>query len=150
MPLTTMTGPLKTGTNKDNPGNSTAANQINMGTVLLQQSVTVGNNGSTAVDGILYLPKSSRIHDILVDVTTVFNSATSNTLSVGVSSGDTTYASGVDVKTSAIRIRPTFTAAQLAALLTIGTTNVAVYATQTPVGSASAGSATVTVIYSQA
>lgn len=130
----------------------------NQGPVLLRQTVSLTQNSTTVVDATLYVPQGAEIVDILVDVLTVFNSAVSSTISVGKTSGGTEYASGVDAKTSAVRIRPTFTAAQLAAMKNISVLGVAVSAanqnktivvTQTPSGATSTGYAVVTIIYAQ-
>lgn len=146
-PGTTFTGPLLSGTQI----NPVGAALSNVGLAVLSQSVALAHNGTNTVDGTIALPYGSQIVDILADTTTAWNSATSDTLSVGTSSGDTSYASGVDVHTAAGRIRPTFTAAQLANMLNVGGSgnSATVVATVTPVGSASAGSTTVTILYVQ-
>lgn len=120
----------------------------NQGLAILTQQVTLVQNGATAVSATVNVPKHSVMIDILVDITVAFDSATSDTLSVGTAAAGTTYASGVDVKAATGRIRPTFTAAQLAAMLDTGTTETVV-ATVTPVGAASNGTVTVTYIYAQ-
>lgn len=112
------------------------------------QQITLNANGTNAVSGTIYLPKHSIINDIIVDTPTAWNSATSDTLSVGTAAAGTQYASGVDVKAGAARIRPTFTTTQLGNMLDTGS-NEAVVATVTPVGSAAAGQTVVTVVYTQ-
>ena len=120
------------------------------GFVVCSQAVTVGFNGSTAVDGTLILPRGSQIRDITVLVGTAFNSATSNTLSIGYASGGTQLLTSLDVKTAAGRIPLTAThvagtqAANWAAGIGDNTT---IVVTQTPVGAASAGSVTVAINY---
>jgi hypothetical protein len=141
MARATHLGAWYLGTVKDN---ATA----DVGPTVTSQTGTIAANAGNAVDLTFYLPANSRIIDIIVDTTTAWTSATSDTLSVGTASGGTTYASGVDVKTATGRIRPTFTAAQLLAMADIGTTNLAVVATVTPVGSAGAGLTRVTIVYS--
>ena len=91
----------------------------------------------------------------MVDVLTAFDSATSAVLSVGTSAGGTQYASTVDVKTATGRIRPTFTAAQLAAMESVSVLGVAapttapVVVTITPTGATTAGYVQVTLVYAQ-
>lgn len=143
-PGTLISGPLLSGTKKDADENGAA----NVGLAVLSQSVTLTQNGTNTVSGEIVLPKDSQIVDIVADTTTAWNSGTSDTLSVGATAGGTDYASGVSVA-AAGRVRPTFTAAQLGAMLSIGS-NVGVYATVTPAGTAAtAGSTSVTVLYVQ-
>ena len=141
-------GPLQSGTKLSTPPASATGD---IGTAVLQQSVTLVHNGSSVVDGTLLLPGGSIIVDIIADTTTAWNSATSDTLSVGSASAGTQYASGVDVKTAGGRIRPTFTTTQLTNMLALSTSSpqATVVASVTPVGSASAGQTTVTILYVQ-
>jgi hypothetical protein len=69
------------------------------------------------------------------------------TLTVGTAAAGTQYAGSVDAKTAG-RVRPTFSAAQLAAMDDIDT-NTSVVATITPVGATSAGQVRVTLVYVQ-
>lgn len=140
-------GPLQSGTKIATPPSSAG----DIGTVLLQQDVTLTQNGSTVVDATMLLPGGSQIIDIVVDNLIVWNSATSDTLSVGTTSGGTQYASGVDVKAAAVRIRPTFTGAQLLAMQSVGTATpqVTIHVTVTPVGAATTGSTVVGIVYQQ-
>lgn len=143
-PGTVFSGPVLSGTKKD----ADAAGPANLGPALLSQSVTLTQNGTNNVSGTVVLPKGSQIVDILADTTTAWNSGTSDTLSVGVAAGGIDYASAVSTA-AAGRVRPTFTSAQLTAMLDIGS-NVDVVATVTPSGTAAtAGSTTVTVLYVQ-
>jgi len=118
-----------------------------VGLLLASQSGTITQDSTNAVSRTFKLPPNSRIVDIIVDVTTAFNSATSATLSVGAAAAGTQYAGSVDAKTAAVRIRPTFTGAQLAAMADIGA-DLNVVATLTPVGATSAGALRVTIVYS--
>jgi len=108
-------------------------------------SVTLTQNSTTAVTGVIRMPPKSKIIDIIVDVTTAYNSGTSSTITAGTAAAGTQYAGSVDAKTAG-RVRPTFSAAQLAAMADVGA-NTSVFVTQTPVGATSAGVATVTVLY---
>jgi hypothetical protein len=140
-PGTAFSGPVVSGDQA--PGSNTP----NQGLSVNMQQVTLVQNSTNAVSGTLYLPPHSIITDIIFDSTTAWNSATSATGSVGTSAGGTQYASGVNtLAAGGARSRPTFTAAQLAAMLDAGG---AVVATITPVGATSAGQTTVTVVYEQ-
>ncbi len=138
-------GPLSTGTVQITVSGGGAAD---MGLAVLSQTATLVHNTTNAVSATLTIPQNSQILDFLIDTTTAWNSATSDTLSIGTSAAATTYAGSVDVKTAAGRIRPTFTGAQLLAMSNV-TTNTSVVVTVTPVGSASAGNTVVTMIYVQ-
>lgn len=142
MSQTTWTGPLASGDK-----NAGVSGGPNIGLAVLSQTVLINFDATLVQNGTVYLPNDSQITDILVDVLTLYNSATSATLSVGTSSGATTYASGVNVKTG-VRVLPTFTAAQLAAMDDIDT-NGTVVATVTSVGQPTAGQVRVTYHYVQ-
>lgn len=138
---TTFSGPIKTGTVKE-------GTTVNTGNVTLSQTATFTQNSTTAVDVTFYLPANSQILYFFNDVLVAYDSVTSATLSAGVSTGATTYMSGVDVKTAAGRIVPTLTAAQLTAMANI-TTNTTVVVTITVVGATTAGNGRVTIVYVQ-
>lgn len=149
MAVTQFEGPVKSG-NVWNAGKGTAAtDQVNSGLVILQQTVTIQANSTTPLDATtIYLPKSSKIIEIIWDTTVAWTAVTSATGSAGISSGATTYASSVDLKTAG-RTR-VHTAAQLASMANIGATNVGIVATATSVGgSTSTGTTIVTVVYAQ-
>jgi len=113
----------------------------------MSQVGTIVQNGTNPVSLPFYLPQGAQIVDIIADEAVAFDSATSATLSVGKTAGGTDYASGVNAKTGG-RVRPTFTAAQVASMANIGTTP-AVIATVTVVGATTAGTVIVTVLYVQ-
>jgi hypothetical protein len=143
-PGTTWSGPLISGPKKDADQNGPA----NTGLALLTQVVTLTHNGTTAVTGTFTLPQASQIVDFHIDTTTVWNSGTSDSLTIGTAAAGTQYVSGTDV-TAAGRAAITYTAAQLAAMANVGT-NTTVYATVTPAGTAATtGSTTVTILYIQ-
>jgi hypothetical protein len=152
MSRTTFSGPVKSGTIKYNQYKNT-------GTTVLKQIQTVPFNTTLTSTITNYLPSGCQLLNIVVDVLTVFNSATSATLSVGKTAGGTEYASGVDAKTAAGRITPTFTAAQLLAMqsTTLDVSSVitgesacsAIITTITSVGQPTAGSVVVTLVYAQ-
>jgi hypothetical protein len=142
MSQTTWSGPLASG-----DINAGKTGGPNIGLALLSQTVLINFDATLVQNGTVYLPYKSQIVDIIVDVLTQYDSATSATLSVGTSSAATTYASSVNVKTG-IRVLPTFTAAQLAAMDDIGT-NGTVVATVTSVGQPTTGQVRVTYRYVQ-
>ena len=142
MGTTTFSGPVYAGTIKDPIPLS------NLGTVVLEQDVLVAFNGTLVQTASFNIPAYAQILNITVDPLTAYNSATSATLAVGTSSGDTSYASGVDVKGSTTRVIPTFTTTQLTNMQSVGT-NTTVVATVTSVGQPTAGNALVAVFYAQ-
>lgn len=141
MGSTTFSGPVKSGTVRENTGTNT-------GTVALYQTQVINFDATLVQTVTFYLPDNSLIVDIIADPLIAYNSATSATLSVGSAAAGTQYASGVDGKATA-RVRPTFTVAQLNAMDGIGA-NTSVFATVTSVGQPTAGSTRVTLIYVQA
>lgn len=116
-----------------------------VGTAVFSQTALIDFNTTLTSEAVFVLPKDGQIVDVVVDVLTAYNSATSATLTVGSASAGTQYAGAVDAKTAG-RVRPTFTAAQLAAMDDIDG-NTSVYVTVTSVGQPTAGSARVTVLY---
>ena len=137
---TYMSGPLQMGTGLDNTGTDT-------GYVVQSKSVTLVQNGTTAVSSTVVLPANSQIVNIIADITTAYNSGTSATLTVGTAAAGTQYITSVDARTGG-RASYTFLAAQVSAMANIGT-NTSVVATVTPSGATSAGAARVTVNYVQ-
>ena len=128
---------------KSGDGFSEAATGV--GTAVFSQTALIDFDTDLVQEAVFVLPKDGQIVDVVVDVLTAYNSATSATLTVGSASAGTQYAGSVDAKTAG-RVRPTFTAAQLAAMDDIEG-NTSVYATITSVGQPTAGSARVTVLY---
>lgn len=116
-----------------------------VGTAVFSQTALIDFNATLTSEAVFVLPKDGQIVDVVVDVLTAYNSATSATLTVGSASAGTQYAGSVDAKTAG-RVRPTFTAAQLAAMDDIDG-NTSVYATITSVGQPTAGSVRFTVLY---
>lgn len=135
---TYMQGALKSGDGFSEVGGA-------FGTAVFSQSKLINFDADLVQEAVFLLPLAGQMVDIIVDVLTEYDSLTSATLTVGSASAGTQYAGAVDVKTAG-RVRPTFTAAQLAAMDDIGS-NVSVYATITSDGQPSAGSVRVTVLY---
>ena len=146
MSQTTFSGPLTTG---DRPAGYPGG--PNLGNVVLTQTMLVNFNGVAGLvqSASINLPYNSQITNAFCDVLTVFNAGTSATLAIGTAVSGTTYASGVDAKTAAGRIAPAFTAAQLTAMASTGSTG-PVVATVTSVGTApTTGQVRVTIQYVQ-
>lgn len=126
-------------------GDGFSESAVGVGTAVFSQTALINFDADLVQEATFVLPKDAQIVDIVADVLTAFNSATSATLAVGSASAGTQYAGAVDAKTAG-RTTPTFTAAQLAAMDDIDG-NTSVYATITSVGQPTAGSARVTVLY---
>ena len=141
MGQTTFSGPLVTG---DREAGETAGPNLGF-SVLAQQKPVVFD--ATLVQSVVINLPPCQIIDFIADVETVYNSATSATLSVGITPGGTEIASGVNVKAAAGRLRPTFTAAQLTAMKAF--TGRTLYVTVTSVGQPTAGAVTTTLVYAQ-
>ncbi|MEN9419827.1 MAG: hypothetical protein RI988_3448 [Pseudomonadota bacterium] len=119
----------------------------NIGLVVLSQTMLINFDATLVQSGTLNLPVNSQIVNVICDVLTAYNSATSATLTAGTAAAGTQYVSGVNAKTAG-RTIPTFSAAQLAAMDDIGATAPFV-ATVTSVGQPTAGQVRVTVNYVQ-
>ena len=135
---TYMQGALKSGDNF-------AETSTGTGTAVFSQTALIDFDTDLVQEAVFVLPKDGQIVDVVVDVLTAYNSGTSATLTVGSASAGTQYAGAVDAKIAG-RVRPTFSAAQLAAMDDLDA-NTSVYATVTSVGQPTAGSARVTVLY---
>ena len=137
---TYIQGALKSG---DAP--SELPSKVGVGTAVFSQTALIGYDADLTQEAVFKLPIGAQIVDVLADVLTAYNSATSATLTVGSALAGTQYAGAIDAKIVG-RVRPTFTAAQLAAMDDIGTsTNV--FVTVTSVGQPTAGSVRATICY---
>jgi hypothetical protein len=95
------------------------------------------------------LPANSTIIDIIIDQSVVTTGGTAINATAGISAAGVEYMPLVDLKT-AVRLRPTFVAANLIAMQNI-TTNTTFYFQIVPTATAvTAGIITVTVLYTQA
>jgi hypothetical protein len=141
MAQTHFSGPLASGDIQ------AGAAGVNVGLAVLSQTMLINFDATLVQNGTINLPVNSQIVNVICDVLTAYNSATSATLTVGTAAAGTQYASGVNAKTAG-RTIPTFTAAQLAAMDDTGT-NEGVFATVTSVGQPTAGQVRVTVNYVQ-
>jgi hypothetical protein len=145
MGTSTFSGPIQSGTVREGAS-------ANVGQAVLQQTAAITFAHTSAATLGIILPAGSHIIDILVDVETVWNSATSDDIMVGDSADPDKFAGSTtdgDLQVAG-QLRMSTTAAQSASRKDIGTADVELYATVTGVGTAaSAGAATVTVIYAQ-
>lgn len=142
MARTTWSGPLASGTK-----NAGETGGPNIGLTVLSQTALINKDATLVQDATFYLPANAQIIDVIADVLTAYNSATSATFSAGITSGGTEYGGSVNVKTTG-RKYPTYSAAQLAAMDDIGTDTTLV-ATVTSVGQPTLGQVRVTVTYVQ-
>lgn len=145
-PGTSFSGPMIVGPRASASDNNSFGNQ---GMALLAQVVSLTQNSTAAVSVTCQIPKHSQIVDFYVDTLTIWNSATSATLSIGTAAADTTYVNGLalaSVTAANGRLKPTFNTTQIAAIADTGTVQNVVF-TVTPVGATSAGSTFVTMLY---
>lgn len=142
MAQTAFSGPLASG---DKPPGTPGGN--NVGLAVLSQTFLIDFDATLVQTRSILLPVNSQIVNVICDVLTAYNSATSATLTVGTAAAGTQYVSGVNAKTAG-RTIPTFSAAQLAAMDDIGSSE-GVFATVTSVGQPTAGQVRVTINYVQ-
>jgi hypothetical protein len=140
---TTTRGPMQSGTVID-------ANS-NVGQATLSQTVEFSSTSTSATNQTLYLPSGSQIVDIIADVTVAFN-GTSTVATVGSAAGGTQYAGSIAL-TATGRVRPTFTAAQLAAMDVLaadsGSKSSSVIISTTPGSGNNTGTVRFTILYVQ-
>ena len=144
MTTTAVTGPLSTFTQKID---GTANGYSDQGFCVMSQKAALEQNSTNAVSSTIYVPQGSQLTDFNIDVTTAFDSATSAIITIGTAAAGTQYVGSINAKTAG-RAAITFTAAQLTAMLNVGT-NTAVVITVTPVGATTAGAVTATAFYVQ-
>jgi len=110
-------------------------------------NVVFGDDGTTTT--IATLPANSQIIEIYVDVTTAFDAGTTNTLDLGDGSTADQFADALALG-SVARVLATSDVSQITNLIDIGASDVQVVATYNQTGTAAtAGAATVTVVYVQ-
>ena len=149
MANTTFSGPVKAGTIKDTTGSTVGTDVANVGSVVMTQAANVVFAADGTTTTIATLPANSQIIEIYVDVTTAFDAGTTNTLDLGDGSTADQFADALDVS-SAARLLATSDVSQIPNLIDIGASDVQVVATYNQTGSAAtAGAATVTVVYVQ-
>ena len=149
MATTTFSGPVKAGTISNTTGSTVGTNVANTGFVLMAQSANVVFEANATTTDIATLPANSQIFQITVDVTTVFNAASTNTLDLGDGSTADEYADALALGSLA-RVLATSDVSQIGNLIDIGTSDITVTATYNQTGTAATtGAATVTVLYLQ-
>ena len=149
MATTTFSGPVKAGTINNTTGSTVGTNVANTGFVLMAQSANVVFEANATTTDIATLPANSQIFQITVDVTTVFNAASTNTLDLGDGSTADQYADALALGSLA-RVLATSDVSQIGNLIDIGTSDITVTATYNQSGTAATtGAATVTVLYLQ-
>ena len=149
MATTTFSGPVKAGTINNTTGTTVGTNVANTGFVLMAQSANVVFEANGTTTDIATLPANSQIFQITVDVTTVFNAASTNTLDLGDGSTADQYADALALGSLA-RVLATSDVSQIGNLIDIGTSDITVTATYNQSGTAATtGAATVTVLYLQ-
>lgn len=149
MATTTFSGPIKAGTIRDTTGTTVGSDKANVGFVLMAQSgnVVFAANGTETV--VATLPANSQIYQIAVDVTTAFDAGTTNTLDIGDGTTADKYADALAAGAQA-RVLATSDVSQIGNLIDIGTSDVDITVTYNQSGTAAtAGAATVTVLYLQ-
>lgn len=170
MAKTTFSGPVLVGTIKDgslmNLGDNVLAQEI---CFTIPASITTftdadGQNYSyysrvpatafaafsVAATASFNIPANAQIIDIVVDVPTAIVGPTAANLTCGITATGTDYVSSTNLMTGpVVRVRPTFTNAQLLAMMNV-TTNTVFYAQLTgTVANFTAGVVLVTVTYVQ-
>lgn len=104
---------------------------------------------TAVVERTIQLPPNAQITGFEVDLLTAWDAAGAVTLTIGITSGGTEYVSGVNMKSTAGRLTPTYTGTQLANMSNIGT-NITLYATITTAsGTNTAGAAIIVCNYIQ-
>jgi len=170
MGKSTLSGPLMVGTIKEGASN-------NLGDAILSQELcftipasittTVDADGQTsstyngadaapfaafgvAATNNFWLPANSDIVDIIIDVPTAIVGPTAANLTCGITAAGQDYVSTTNLMTGpVVRVRPTFTNAQLLAMMSV-TTNTGFYAQLTgTVANFTAGVVYITVLYTQ-
>lgn len=142
MARTSFTGPIASGTKE-----AGISGGPNVGLAVLSQTQVITFDATLVQSATFYLPSGSQITSMHGDVTTAYNSATSATLSVGITAGGTEYASAFNAKTAG-RTAFATSAAQAAAMANIST-NTSVIATVTSDGQPTAGVVRLTIFYVQ-
>ena len=128
-------------------GSGTLTEATDGGFVVLTQTKTITQASTAVVSATFTVPAGSQLIDIIPDVLTAFDSATTAVLSVGSAAAGTQYVSSVNAKTAG-RAATTVSAAQALAMADV-TTNTSVVASVTPTGATTAGVVRVTLVYAQ-
>ena len=125
------------------------ANQVtNIGGMLSAVTTTIAYTNATAVT-IATIPAGAQIVDINIDVTTAFNAATTNTVTVGTSASAAAYVTSTSV--GSLGRASVASTGVYSAWANTGTSDVSATITYSQTGTAAtAGAARVTIIYKYA
>lgn len=142
MGKTTFSGPVRAGTIRD-------GSSANIGGVVLSQTATFDFEDTGSFASGIILPAGAQIIDQIVDVTTAFDSGTSDALEIGTEADPDAYGDVADLQ-AAGRTVVDPDATQCAAIDDIGDADVPVYLTVSSAGaSITAGEARITITYRQ-
>lgn len=117
----------------------------NFGEHVLKQTAVIDFDADLVQSHEFKIPAGSQIVDLFFDTLVVYNSATSATVAFGDALSGTEYGGSMNAKVAG-RLRPTYTAAILAAMDDVGA-ETSVFVTVTSVGQPSAGSGRATILY---
>lgn len=147
MGFATHLGPWLLGTVKNTTG-TTAGTIRNMGATTVIQDGALSYTDTTAKT-VAVLPAGAQIINIFVDVTTAFNSGTNNVITIQTAGGTslaTVTATGANITTG--RATVVLTAAQMATILNVGTSDLIIQAVFAGTGTAATtGVANITIQY---
>ncbi len=127
----------------DIPYNQTGSDH---GFVVLSQSKTLAQSGSNSVSTSFNVPAYAQLVDFIADTSVAWNSGTSNTLTVGITANSTSYANSVNVASTG-RLRPTYTAGQLANMNNVSTNTTVVASVSALGAAATSGTTFFTMLY---
>lgn len=133
-----MQGALKSGTSP--------SEYTNIGYACFTQTGTLQAATAAAVDLTFTLPAGAQIIAIYVDSSVAWTATGAVTFTAGTASAGTQYITSVDLKT-VVRGAPTLTAAQVGAMVDIGTNTTLVCTATTASGANATGTTKVTVLY---
>jgi len=149
MGTTTFSGPIKAGPIYNTTGTTVGSDVKNVGWVLMAQSAAIVFAADGTTTDIATLPANSQIFQITLDITTVFNAASTNTIDFGDGTTADKYADALAAGSLA-RVLATSDVSQIGNLVDIGTSDITVTATYNQSGTAATtGAATATVLYLQ-
>jgi hypothetical protein len=140
-------GPWLLGTNKYTTG-TTAGTIQNMGATVVAQTATTTVTDTTATFEFC-IPAGSQILDFTVDITTAYAGTTGNTITIQTAAGSSlaTVGGATTTPLAVGRATTTYTGAQVATMLNVGSTDLLVYVIYACAGTASGGAATITCRY---
>ena len=147
MGFATHLGPWLLGTVKETTG-TTAGTIRNLGATTVSQTgvTTVSNTTATT---LFVLPAGAHIITFIVDITTAYAGSTGNTITIQTAAGNSlaTVGGATTTPLAVGRATVTFTGAQVATFVNVGSTDLIVQAIYACAGTASGGAATVTCQY---